>query len=152
MEWTRDGFEISTDRDRLDRELIWRFLRTAYWSPNVPRDVVESSIEASLCFGIYAPDGAQAGFARAVTDAATFAWIADLFVFEEHRGLGLGVWLVESILAHPDLTRVRRVMLATADAHELYRRFGFAPADPRRVMELLRPAERLYGEGLAGEV
>jgi GNAT superfamily N-acetyltransferase len=152
VEWTRDGFEISTDRDRLDRELVWRFLRTAYWSPNVPRDVVESSIDASLCFGIYAPGGAQAGFARAVTDAATFAWIADLFVLEEHRERGLGVWLVETILAHPDLANVRRVMLATADAHDLYRRFGFATADARRVMELLRPAERLYGEGPAGGV
>ena len=152
MKWDRDSYQIATDRDRLDRALIWRFLRTAYWSPNVPREVVESSIEASLCFGIYAPDGAQAGFARAVTDAATFAWIADLFVVEEHRGRGLGVWLVETILAHPDLTRVRRVMLATADAHELYRRFAFETVDAQRVMELVRPAKQLYGEGRAEEV
>jgi GNAT superfamily N-acetyltransferase len=135
MEWRRDGYLISTDPARLDREAIWRFLRTAYWSPNVPRAVVERSIEHSLVFGLYAPDSAQAGFARAVTDQATFAWLGDVFVLEPHRGRGLGVWLVETILSHPDLRRVRRFMLATADAHGLYRRFGFEQIDPERMME-----------------
>ena len=135
MEWRRDGYLISTDAGRLDREAIWRFLRTSYWSPNVPREVVERSIEHSLVFGLYAPGGAQAGFARAITDRATFAWVADLFVLEQHRGRGLGVWLVETVLSHPDLEAVRKVMLATADAHGLYERFGFAPSDPQRTME-----------------
>jgi GNAT superfamily N-acetyltransferase len=121
----RDGYEISTDPARLDRESIWRFLRTAYWSPDVPRDVVERSIEGSLVFGLYGPGGELAGFARAVTDGATFAWIADVFVLEPHRGRGLGVWLVETVLAHPKVRGVRRVMLGTADAHGLYQRFGF---------------------------
>ena len=121
-------YTISTDRARLDRDLIHRFLsEEAYWSPGVSRDVVERSIENSLCFGIYAQDGRQVGFARAVTDCATFAWIADLFVLGEHRGRGLGKRLVETILSHPDLSSVRRVVLATADAHDLYSRYGFGP-------------------------
>jgi len=129
----------------LDVEAIWRFLRTAYWSPNVPREVVERSIEGSLVFGLYAPHGGQAGFARAVTDGATFAWIADLFVLEGHRGGGLGVWLVETVLSHPDLREVRQIVLGTADAHELYRRFGFEAVETDHLMKLRRPAEELYG-------
>jgi GNAT superfamily N-acetyltransferase len=139
MEWRRNGYLISTDPGRLDREAIWGFLRTAYWSPNVPRAVVERSIENSLAFGLYAPDSDQAGFARAITDRATFAWIADLFVFEQHRGKGLGVWLVETVLSHPHVQPVRKVTLATADAHGLYERFGFAPADPERLMQRSGP-------------
>jgi GNAT superfamily N-acetyltransferase len=136
MEWRRDGYLISTDPGRLDREAIWRFLRTAYWSPNVPRAVVERSIQHSLVFGLYAPDGDQAGFARAVTDRATFAWLGDVFVLEPHRRKGLGVWLVETILSHPDLRGVRKILLATADAHGLYERFGFGRIDPERMMAL----------------
>ena len=134
----RDGYEISTDPGRLDREAIWGFLRTAYWSPGVEREVVDRSIDASLPFGLYAPDGEQAGFARAVTDGATFAWLADVFVLEPHRGRGLGVWLVETALAHPAVRDVRRVLLGTADAHGLYERFGFRPTLEGRMM--IRPA------------
>jgi GNAT superfamily N-acetyltransferase len=134
VELQRDGYTISDDPQRIDLDATWGFLRTAYWSPGVARDVVERSIAGSLCFGMYAPDGAQVGFARSVTDRATFAWIADLFVLEPHRGRGLGVWLVESILDHPDLAGVRQIVLATADAHSLYRRFGFEAADPERYM------------------
>ena len=112
-----NGYEISTDPGRLDLDVIHRFLVDAYWSPGVTRDVVERSVAGSLCFGLYAPGGGQAGFARAVTDRATFAWIADVFVLPEHQGRGLGVWLMESVLAHPDLQGLRRVILATADAH-----------------------------------
>jgi GNAT superfamily N-acetyltransferase len=135
MEWRRDGYVISTDPERLDLDAIWGFLRTAYWSPGVPREVVAHSIRHSLPFGLYGPEGSQAGFARAVTDGATFAWIADVFVLGPHRGRGLGVWLIESLLSHPDLRRVRRVLLATADAHGLYRRFGFERADAERLMD-----------------
>ncbi len=134
VEWRRDGYLISTDPARLDREAIWRFLRTTYWSPNVARDVVERAIENSLVFGMYSPTGDQAGFARVVTDRARFAWLADVFVLESHRGVGLGVWLIETVLAHPDLGAVRFV-LGTADAHGLYARFGFEPADPGRIMD-----------------
>jgi GNAT superfamily N-acetyltransferase len=139
----RDGFELSDERDRLDLEAIWAYLRTAYWSPGVPREVVERSIRGSLCLGLYDPGGAQAGFARAVTDGATFAWIADVFVFEAHRGRGLGVWVVESLLAHPDLQGLRAIMLATRDAHPLYERFGFERIGGRW-MTLATPAETLY--------
>ena len=139
---SRDGYELSDDRERLDVDAIWGYLRTAYWSPGVPRDVVERSIAGSLCFGLYAPGGEQAGFARVVTDGVTFMWLADVFVLEEHRGRGLGVWLVESVLGDPRLRDVRTVLLATADAHELYARLGFEPlGEPRRWMRLWRVPE-----------
>jgi GNAT superfamily N-acetyltransferase len=135
----RGGYEISDDRNRLDVEAIWGFLRDSYWSPGVPRDVVERSIEGSICFGLYAPDGSQAGFARVVTDGVTFGWLADVFVLEEHRGRGLGAWLIGSVLADSRLRDVRTVMLATADAHGLYERFGFEPlGDPMRWMRVWR--------------
>lgn len=134
MELRRDGYLISTDPGQLDREAIWRFLETAYWSPGVSREVVERGIENSSVFGLYAPGGEQAGFARVVTDKARFAWLADVFVLEAHRGRGLGTWLVETVVSHPELAGLRLV-LATADAHGLYERFGFAPVDPARMME-----------------
>lgn len=149
MDTSRDGYEISTDPHRLDRAVVWAFLHDAYWSPGVAREVVERSIESSLVFGLYAPDGGQAGFARVVGDGTTFAWIADLFVLEPHRGRGLGVWLVETVLAHPDVARARRVMLATADAHALYSRFGFEAADVERVM-VRWPDRGEAGSGDAG--
>ena len=123
---TSPAYEISTDRSRLDVERVHHFLSTeAYWSPGVARSPVERSIEGSICFGVYAPDGQQVGFARAVTDRATFAWLADVYIESEHRGQGLGKLLVEAVLGHPELQGLRRWFLATADAHELYRRYGF---------------------------
>ena len=119
-------YTISTDRSRLDVDLIHRFLsEEAYWAKGRTREQVERSIEHSLCFGAYAGDE-QVGFARAVTDRATFAWLADVFVVPEHRGAGIGRRLVEAALAEPELADVYRWMLGTADAHELYRRYGFA--------------------------
>lgn len=130
------AYEISTDRSRIDLDRVHRFLSTeAYWSPGVERDVVERSIAGSICFGVYAPDGQQVGFARAVTDKATFVWIADVYIEQEHRGDGLGKRLVEAVLGHPELQGLRRWFLATADAHELYRRYGFSELrDPQRFM------------------
>ena len=122
-----DGYEVSTDPDRLDLDAIHGVLVTAYWSPGIAREIVERAIANSIPFGLYAPDTSQAGFARVVTDRATFAYLADVFVVDEHRGRGLGVWLVERVLAHPDLQGLRRFHLGTADAHGLYARFGFAP-------------------------
>jgi GNAT superfamily N-acetyltransferase len=124
VEYQRDGYLISTDRTRLDVEFIHEFLsNSAYWAQGRPLDTVRRSIEGSLCFGVY--NGAQqVGFGRAVTDRATFAWLCDLFVVEGHRGRGLGKWLVECIVAHPDLKALRIFLLATRDAHELYRRYG----------------------------
>jgi GNAT superfamily N-acetyltransferase len=136
------AYEISTDRARIDLDRVHRFLSTeAYWCPGVTRDVVERSIASSICFGVYTPDGQQVGFARAVTDKATFAWIADVYIEQEHRGDGLGKRLVEAVLGHPELRGLRRWFLATADAHELYRRYGFAELrDPGRFMSRRDPA------------
>jgi GNAT superfamily N-acetyltransferase len=125
-----DGYEISTDPARLDVELVHRFLiTTEWWRPDTPRERLERAIERSRTFGLYAPDGGQAGFARVMGDDTTFAYLDDVFVLPEHRGRGLSVWLVETILTHPQLRDVGRVHLATTDAHGLYARFGFAPLD-----------------------
>jgi GNAT superfamily N-acetyltransferase len=134
MEWHQDGYRISTERALLDREAIFKFLHTSYWAAGVPRAAIERSFENSLVFGLYDPRGQQAGFARAVTDRARFAWLGDVFVLEPHRGRGLGVWLVACALSHPDLSGAR-VVLGTADAHGLYERFGFRAVDATRMME-----------------
>jgi GNAT superfamily N-acetyltransferase len=140
-----DGYEISTDPFRLDLDAVHAFLESAYWSPGVPRETVQRSIENSLPFGLYAPGGDQAGFARVLTDRAVFAHLADVFVLPEHRGRGLGVWLVETVLDHPELRGLRRFSLATEDAHGLYERFGFRPlARPDVHMAIERPPEDLY--------
>lgn len=134
--WRRDDFEISDDRSRLDIKLIHEFLATkSYWAIGRDAETVERSIENSLSFGVY-KDGSQVGFARVLTDYTTFAWVADVFVLKEHRGRGLSKWLMEVILAHPDLQGFRRWVLATKDAHELYRKFGFKELKrPERWME-----------------
>jgi GNAT superfamily N-acetyltransferase len=134
----RDGFTISTDPARLDLDGICSFLSRSYWANARTRETTRRALEHSLCFGVY--DGEQQiGFARAVTDYATFAWLADVFITEEYRGRGLGKWLVEVVLSHPDVQSVPRWFLATRDAHELYRRFGFAALTaPERRMELDR--------------
>jgi GNAT superfamily N-acetyltransferase len=133
--WQRDGYLISTDASMLDLEVVHGYLSRSYWAAGVPEDVVRRSIENSLCFGVYRGEE-QAGFARVVTDRTTFAYLADVFVLEEHRGQGIGKWLVEVILSHPDLQGLRRCMLATRDAHDLYRRYAFTElARPRIFME-----------------
>jgi GNAT superfamily N-acetyltransferase len=137
LEWTRDGFAISTDPARLDRPRIHEFLSRSYWAAGIPPETVERSIEGALCFGLY-EGSAQVGFARVITDRATFAYVADVFVLESHRGHGLGVWLMEAVRAHPDLQNLRRWILMTRDAHGLYERVGFLrTADPGRCMEIL---------------
>lgn len=135
--WSRsDGYTVSTAPGLLDLEAIHAFLHTAYWSQGVPRDTVERAIAHSIPFGLYAPDGRQAGFARVVTDTAVFAYLGDVFVLEAHRGRGLGVFLMECVVAHPDVQDLRRFHLATADAHGLYARFGFAPnPNPAMLMD-----------------
>src|SRR6476646_6843423 len=107
MEWHRESFTISTDRARLDREAIHAFLQTSYWALEISREIVDRSIENSLCFGVY-ETGRQVGFARVVSDFATFAYLADVFVIPSHRGRGLSTWLVEVIRAHPNLQNLRR--------------------------------------------
>ena len=132
-------YDISTDPSRLQLAAIHAYLTRSYWSPGVPEDVVARAIAHSLCFGIYLAD-AQVGFARVVTDKASFAYLADVYVLEEHRRQGLSKRLVETIQAHPDLQGLRRFMLATKDAHGLYAQFGFKPvAAPERLMEIRTP-------------
>ncbi|MET0230085.1 MAG: GNAT family N-acetyltransferase [Rhodanobacteraceae bacterium] len=135
-EKTEDGLLFSTDRGRLDIDVIHAFLSTeSYWVPGIRREFVERAIETSLCFAIF--EGArQLGFARVITDGAGFAWLADVFVVADARGRKLGERLIEFVLAHPDLQRIRRFMLATRDAHGLYAKYGFTPlAHPERIME-----------------
>jgi N-acetylglutamate synthase-like GNAT family acetyltransferase len=123
---SESSLEISTDPARLDVTLIHEFLRASYWAKHIPREVVERSIEHSLCFGAYR-DGKQVGFARAVTDRATFAYIGDVFVVSEERGRGVSKAIMAALRAHPDLQGLRRLFLATRDAHGLYAQFGFEP-------------------------
>jgi GNAT superfamily N-acetyltransferase len=136
----RGDFLISTDRALLDVAAAYDFLaRHSYWAAGIPLDVLQRAIAGSLCFGLF-DGGRQVGFARAVTDGATFAYLGDVYVLESHRGRGLSKWLMEGVLAHPALQGLRRVVLVTRDAHGLYDRFGFTPlADPRRYMEIWDP-------------
>ena len=129
VEWIRNGSSISTDPSRLDRALIHEFLGRSYWAAGIPREVVDRSIDSAMCFGVF--DGtSQVGFARVITDHATFAYLADVFVLPAHRGQGLSKWLMECVLAHPELQGLRRFLLGTRDAHGLYAQFGFTP--PKR--------------------
>ncbi|HEY0711008.1 MAG TPA: GNAT family N-acetyltransferase, partial [Polyangia bacterium] len=123
-EWNRGEYTISTDRSRLDADVIEGFFRQSYWAPERPRERIQTSIDASLPFGLY-HQGAQIGFARVLTDYVTLAFVADVFVAQAHRGKGLGTWLVETLMSLPELRGVRRWMLTTRDAHGLYRKFGF---------------------------
>lgn len=140
-EWQRGNYTISTDASRLNRELIHRYLSSStYWATGRPYEVVCRSMENSLCFGLYR-GAEQIGFARVITDYATFAWLADVFVLEEHRGMGLGVWLTEVIISHPQLQGFRRWALATKDAQTLYAKFGFTELKlPERWMERHDPS------------
>lgn len=149
MEWVRDdGYAITTDPERIDVAAVHAELTRSYWSPGIPLDVVARGIANSLPFGLLAPDGAQAGFARAVTDRASYAYLADVYVAEAHRGRGLGKWLVETVLGHPDLQDLRRWALATADAHALYARYGFAAAErPEIHMFIDRDPAELWPPG-----
>ena len=134
-EWERDGFIISTDPARIDLDLVHGFLAASYWAEGIPREVMRRSIEHSLCFGLY-HDGHQIGFARVITDRATFAYLGDVFVLEAFRGRGLARWLLEVIQAHPELQGFRRWVLLTRDAHALYRDAGWTSlAAPDRYME-----------------
>jgi GNAT superfamily N-acetyltransferase len=135
IESHRDTMLVSTDPSRLDLDAISDMLSRAYWSKDRTREVIAQSIKNSLVFGVY-DSNRQIGLARVVTDFATFAWLCDVYILEEFRGRGIGKWLMETILAHPDLQGLRRFLLATRDAQELYSRYGFTPLhNPSRWME-----------------
>ena len=127
---------ISTDKSLLQIDVIHSYLSgESYWAEHIPRDLVEKSVENSLCFGIYEENGQQVGFARVITDFATFAYLADVFVLQNRRGLGLSKWMMEVILSHPGLQQIRRMMLMTLDAQGLYSQFGFTVWEyPERCM------------------
>lgn len=135
MTWTRDTFTITTDRTQVDTALVAEFLASSYWAKGIPAATVRKSIENALCFLVF--DGErQVGFARVITDRATFAYIGDVFIIEACRGRGLSKWMMECIMGHPELQGLRRWVLATADAHGLYEQFGFTPVkSPERWME-----------------
>jgi GNAT superfamily N-acetyltransferase len=139
IEFERDEFTISTDTQKLNVDAVYEFLTETYWAKGRPRELVERSIKHSLNFGLYHGDE-QIGFARVVSDFATFAYLGDVYVTEDYQGRGLGKWLVQTVLDHPKLQNLRRWMLATLDAHELYAQFGFEPlADPKRFMNIFKP-------------
>ncbi len=133
-------YEVSDDHARLDLDLIHGFLAQSYWAEGIPKDRLGLAVQNSWCFGLYHDTDGQIGFARVVTDFATFAYLADVFVVEAHRRKRLGQWLVDTVLAQLQPMGLRRLMLATADAHTLYTRFGFKPlAAPERWMERYKP-------------
>ncbi len=134
-EYKKDEFIISTDNEKLQFDVIHKFLSTSYWAKNIPFEIVKQSINNSLCFGIY-KGNTQIGFSRLITDYATFAYLADVFIIEEFRGKGLSKWMMQQIIDYPELQGLRTWMLKTADAHGLYKQFGFdKPKFPERVME-----------------
>jgi GNAT superfamily N-acetyltransferase len=137
-QWERDGITVSTDRQRIDVALVHQFLtEESYWAQGRSPEATIRSLENSICFGLYTAQEGQIGFARAITDFVTHAYIADVFVLRPYRGRGLGKWLVQCVLDHPDLRGLRCWDLRTADAHGLYARFGFsALARPESLMEL----------------
>ena len=134
-----DSFSISTDPAQMDIDAVHAYLTRSYWAEGIPRAVVAKSIEGSLCFGLF--DGSrQIGFARVITDKSTFAYLCDVYVLEDCRGLGLGKKLMTAVCTHPDLQGLRRFVLVTRDAHGLYDKFGFTPVkDPSPYMEIARP-------------
>lgn len=133
----RDEFSISNDKAKLDIDAIHEFLSTkAYWSLNIPKEKVQTAIQNSLCFGVYHNEK-QIGFARVVSDFSAIAYLGDVFILEEYRGKGLSKWLIENIMKHPNLQGLRRWILLTADAHELYRKFGWTDIeDPTKWMNV----------------
>ena len=138
--WSKNvNVVVDTDKSRLDIDVIHGFLRDCYWATNIPRDVLQRAIEGALCFGVYVDDK-QVGFARVISDYATFAYLSDVFILESHRGQGLSKLMMEAIVNHPDLQGLRRFLLSTRDAHGLYAQFGFTPlASPQRFMERFAP-------------
>jgi GNAT superfamily N-acetyltransferase len=126
MEWTKDDFRISTDKNSVNAAYVHQQLNQTYWAEGIPRDVVKKAIRGSLCFGVYHQQQ-QVGFARVITDEATFAYLCDVFIDEAYRGKGLGKWLMDVIMGYPTLQGLRRFMLATRDAHGLYEQYGFGP-------------------------
>ncbi len=134
-EQRRDQYTLTTDPARLDMDVVYGYLSRAYWCEDIPREIVERAIERSLCFSLLERED-QIGFVRAVSDYTTFAYLCDVFVLKSHQGKGLGTWMMQSVMSHPELQGLRRWHLTTRDAHSLYRKVGFVPlSKPERHME-----------------
>lgn len=134
------GYKISSETNEMDVSVIHGYISRSYWAKNIPLSTMEIAIKNSLCFGVFSDSGNQVAFARIVTDSATFAYLADVFVLEDHRGKGISKWIMKNIISHPKLQGIRRMVLATSDAHGLYEEFGFkALNSPDSFMELHQP-------------
>ncbi|MDO6487009.1 GNAT family N-acetyltransferase [Colwellia sp. 6_MG-2023] len=134
------GYKISSEISDMDISVIHGYITRSYWAENIPLNTMETAINNSLCFGVFTDSGNQVAFARMITDTATFAYLADVFVLEEHRGKGISKWIMKNIIEHPKLQGIRRMALATSDAHGLYEQFGFkALSSPKSFMELHHP-------------
>jgi GNAT superfamily N-acetyltransferase len=132
------GYRVTTDLLAIDHRAVWQWLHdSSYWAAGRPWPLHERAVAGSRCFGVLAPDGSTAAFARVVTDGATFGWLADVVVLPEHRGQGLGKAIVDAVVSDPDLRAIRRLVLGTRDAHGLYEQFGFRRDDRARFMERL---------------
>ncbi len=130
------GYKISVEKSDLDFNVIHSFISNTYWAKGMPAETLQKAIDNSICFGVFTEKNEQVGFARVVTDTATFAYLADVFILDAHRGKGLSKWLMQEIVAHPELQNLRRFMLATRDAHSLYEQFSFsALSHPDTFME-----------------
>jgi N-acetylglutamate synthase-like GNAT family acetyltransferase len=139
MEWRKDDYLVSTDKSKIDIAAVHDFLSKSYWAEGIPFEVVKQSVDNSLCFGLY-HQRVLIGFARVISDFATFAYLADVFILPQERGKGLSKWLMKVIVEHPQLQSLRRFTLPTKDAHSLYTQFGFTPFDkPERWMQRHNP-------------
>lgn len=137
---TMKGFYISTEQTKFNFDLIYQFISTSYWAKNIPVTTMQAAIKNAFCFGIFDDCNTQVGFARVITDKATFAYLADVFVIESQRGKGLSKWLIDTIVNHEELQGLRRIMLATKDAHGLYAQYGFKPIDnDQSIMQIWQP-------------
>jgi N-acetylglutamate synthase-like GNAT family acetyltransferase len=137
-EWENGELLVSTDPAKLDAAAVHAYLTRSYWAEGISRELVERSLRHSLCFGLFETNR-QIGLARVISDYATFAYLADVYILEEYRDRGMAKWLVRCVQAHPQLQGLRRFVLITRDAHELYRPFGFiAPGKPQNYMELVK--------------
>ena len=149
-EYRRGVYLISTRREKLDLGMVHEYLsRESYWAQGRSSDVVKRSVDHSLCFGVYDSGGTQIGFARVVTDYATFAWLCDVFILDHERGKGLGKWLIETVVEYPEIRGIKRVLLATRDAHALYGKYGGFESlkEPPRWMERLAIGTSQPGQG-----
>lgn len=135
-----NGYQINTNDTAMDFNVIYGFISESYWAKGIPQETLKRALDNSLCFGVFTDSGNQIGFARVITDSATYAYLSDVFILKEHRGIGLSKWVVKTILEHPDLQGLRRIGLATQDAHGLYSQFGFSVlSHPDRFMEIWDP-------------